>query len=813
MKNIYNFIFKYSKSIISFLIIALILFSYYSTKLEIDASADTLLLNDDKDLIFQRTVAKRFSTSEIMVITYAPKDKLLSDKSLETLKNLHSSLSKVSLIQSVESILSVPLLLSPPREIQDLIGNTRTIETDDINKTLVKKEFLSNPLYAGSLVSKDFKTSTIILKLYKDKTYDTLVEQRNKLLKKARFSPLLPEESKILQKVKKEFKIHRDKQRESMSQGIRQIRNIIQAHKSEASLFLGGVSMISNDIVSFVKNDLLIYGISLALLLMLVLSLLFRKIKWVVIPLSICLFSVLAITSSLGFFGWEITVVSSNFIALQLIITISIVLHLIVRYEEILGLYPRASHKRIVLLTMLSKITPTSFAVLTTIAGFGSLVLSKIYPIVNLGWMMSAGIFLSLVISFIFFPILTLLFKKGDVHRQNSESFLPSLATNIIQKDRVGIYLSVILALVFAFTGASKLIIENSFIDYFKKDTQIYKSMRVIDQELGGTTPLDIIVTFKEDTTTATDEEDEFADEFADEANAEQYWFTPDKLTLIVKIHDYLKNLPQIGDVQSLASLLKVGKLLNHNEDLDSIKLAILYTKIPEEYREIVLSPYLNISHNQIRFATRVIDSNKHLRRDALLKKITFDINGMLDPKVATVSLSNLMVLYNNLLQSLFKSQITTLGTVLAVLGLMFLLLFRSILITLIALTVNIIPIGIVFGFMGWLHIPLDVMTITIAAIAIGIGVDNTIHYLYRSRDEIRKNNRYLEVIGIANQNVGQAMFFTTLSIIIGFSILLLSNLIPTIYFALLTIVAMISALISNLILLPKLLILLKPFK
>jgi len=259
LKNIYNFIFKYSKSIISFLIIALILFSYYSTKLEIDASADTLLLNDDKDLIFQRTVAKRFSTSEIMVITYAPKDKLLSDKSLETLKNLHSSLSKVSLIQSVESILSVPLLLSPPREIQDLIGNTRTIETDDINKTLVKKEFLSNPLYAGSLVSKDFKTSTIILKLYKDKTYDTLVEQRNKLLKKARFSPLLPEESKILQKVKKEFKIHRDKQRESMSQGIRQIRNIIQAHKSEASLFLGGVSMISNDIVSFVKNDLLIY--------------------------------------------------------------------------------------------------------------------------------------------------------------------------------------------------------------------------------------------------------------------------------------------------------------------------------------------------------------------------------------------------------------------------------------------------------------------------------------------------------------------------------------------------------------------------
>ncbi len=798
------------------MLIALLSFSYYSTKLEIDASADTLLLDDDKDLAFKRTVDKRFSTSDFMVITYTPKEKMLSTESLETLKSLHNSLSKVDLVKSVESILTVPLLLSPTREIQDLAGDARTLESNNIDKVLVKKEFLNNPLYVGNLVSKDFKTSTIILKLYKDKIYSSLLEQKNIFLKKARISSLSPEELKLLKKVKKDFKIHRDRQRESMSKGIKQIRNIMQTHKSEASLFLGGVGMISNDIVSFVKSDLLVYGISLVLLLILILSLLFRKVKWVVIPLSICLLSVLAITSSLGFFGWEITVISSNFIALQLIITISIVLHLIVRYEELLSLYPRASHKRIVLLTMLSKITPTSFAVLTTIAGFGSLLLSKIYPIINLGWMMSAGIFLSLIISFIFFPTLALLFKKGAVRTQNSDSFLPSLATRIIQKDRVGIYLVVVLTLIFAFTGASKLIIENSFIDYFKQDTQIYKSMKVIDQELGGTTPLDIIITFKDDTidiNMEADEEDEFADEFADDANAEQYWFTPQRLELAIQIHDYLKSLPQIGDVQSLASLLKIGKLLNNNEDLDSIKLAILYTKIPQEYRDIVLSPYLNIEHNQMRFATRIMDSNKNLRRDALLKKITYDIDAMLDPQVATLSLSNLMVLYNNLLQSLFKSQITTLGTVLIILALMFLLLFRSVLITSIALVVNVIPIGIVFGFMGWLHIPLDVMTITIAAIAIGIGVDNTIHYLYRFKDEIDNNSSYLEVVRATNKSVGEAMFFTTLSIIIGFSILMLSNLVPTVYFALLTIVAMVSALISNLLLLPKLLILFKPFK
>jgi len=347
--------------------------------------------------------------------------------------------------------------------------------------------------------------------------------------------------------------------------------------------------------------------------------------------------------------------------------------------------------------------------------------------------------------------------------------------------------------------------------------------MKIIDQELGGTTPLDVILTLSdEDSTvlsiTETEEDtEEDADSFEDEFNSVEeqdlYWFTDEKIQIINTVHDYLTYIAQIGEVQSFATLLDTGKILNQNKSLDSIDLALIYQKLPQKYREIILLPYVNIEHNQLRFSTRIVDSNEALRRDALLKTITDDLMHMIDPNVATVQLSNLMVLYNNMLQSLFNSQITMISLVLLIIFLMFFILFRSLKLTLIALTVNVIPIGMVFGFMGWLHIPLDIMTITIAAIAMGIGVDDTIHYIHRFKVEFAKDNFYYFTMHRTNTSIGNALYYTTLTVVIGFSILTLSNLIPTIYFGLLTMLVMIAALISNLILLPKLLLLVKPFK
>jgi predicted RND superfamily exporter protein len=817
-------ILKYPLSVFIVLISSILIFGTNVAKLEIDASAETLLLNDDKDLAFSRTVAKRFKSNDVLILAYKPKQDLLSPESLQTLTHISDDLKKLPGVESVDSLINVPLFFSPIRDMDDLINETRTLKSADIDLSLVKQEFLTSPLYKDRLVNKDFTISSILIHLYQNPEYFTLLEKRNLLLEKQKISSLTKEEKQALQDVTIAFKKHRDEQRILDNKNIKEIRSLISKYQDDATFFLGGVQMISNDIIGFVKNDLLIYGSILILLLILVLGVVFKKPRWVMLPILICALSVIAITSSLGFFGWEITVISSNFIALQLIITISIVLHLIVRYEELLTLYPRASSKRLILLTMLTKATPTFFAILTTIAGFSSLLFSHIHPVINLGWMMSAGITLSLIISFIVFPTVLMLLKKTPPVKRKKFTFsLPSLTAKIILHDKKAIFIITFLTIVFSVTGASQLIVENSFINYFKKDTDIYKGMKIIDQELGGTTPLDIILTLSDENSTVSpiteteedteEDADSFEDEFNTVENEDQYWFTDEKITIIKKVHNYLTHIAQVGEVQSFATLLDTGKILNQNKNLDSVDLAIIYQKLPQKYREIILLPYVNIEHNQLRFSTRIVDSNEALRRDALLKKITDDLTHIIDHHVATVQLSNLMVLYNNMLQSLFNSQITMISLVLLIIFVMFFILFRSIKLTLIALTVNIIPIAMVFGFMGWLHIPLDIMTITIAAIAMGIGVDDTIHYIHRFKVEFAKDNFYYYTMHRTNTSIGNALYYTTLTVVIGFSILTLSNLIPTIYFGLLTMLVMIAALISNLILLPKLLLLVKPFK
>ena len=822
VKNFYDsVILKYPVKVLLLLLLIISTLTYQATKLEIDASAETLLLDDDKDLKFAREVSKRYYKPSLLVITYTPKQDLLSKNSLDNLKQLSQALEKIEKIDSVVSILNVPLIQSPIRPITDLIEGVNSLETADFDMDLVKKEFLNSEFYSNNLVSSDFKTTAVILNLKDDKKYFELLEKRNLLLTKKRNAKLSEKEKIALDKTIKEFKIYRDLLREKDETNIAEIRAVIKKYNSNATIFLGGIDMIANDIVGFVKNDLLIYGSTLILLLIFILWLIFRNPRWVILPITICVLSVISTAGILGLFNLEVTVISSNFISLQLIITLAIVLHLIVRYRELNLKYKNASQYKLVINTVLSKLSPSFFAIITTIIGFASLVLSSIQPVKNLGLMMSAGIAISLFIAFIIFPIILLMLPKRNEYikqGKHSKFSLIPLCISIVEKKGIAIILGSILLVIFSIIGASKLIVENSFINYFKQSTEIYKGMKVIDQNLGGTTPLDVIIKFKEDKKENVLEvlDDEFADfeeELDSNSDEKQYWFSQDKMDTITRVHDYLENLEEVGKVQSLASVLKVGKLLNQDKELDGVMLALLYKKIPNEYKNMILSPYINIENNEARVSMRIIDSNENLRRNDLINKINRDLREIIRNKETTFQLSNLMILYNNMLQSLFDSQIKTLGLVIILLFAMFLILFKSIKIAIIAILANMVPISSIFGIMGFFEIPLDIMTITIAAISIGIGVDDTIHYIHRFKDEFKSDHNYLNAMKRSHKSIGYAMYYTSLVVIIGFSILVLSNLIPTIYFGLLTVVVMVTILASALLLLPRLIILLKPFK
>jgi len=824
-KKIYDsLIFKYPFIFLLLVSIFVGYLTYNAKYMQIDASAETLLLEDDEDLKFFRQTFKKYENSNFLIVTYSPNKPLLDNSTLENIKKLSDNFLKVENISKVDSILTVPLLQSPIRPISDLVAGVDSLSTKEFDKNLVENEFKTSELYKNALVSSDFKTTAIVLHLKDDEKYFQFIEKRESLQKKKKEQQLTFNEELELEKNSLEFKQYREELREKEAKNIENIRAIIKNHENEAKIFLGGVNMIASDAIIFIKNDLLVYGLSLLIIFIFVLWYIFRRLRWVAIVLFICFISILSTAGILGLFNWEVTVISSNFVALQLIITMSIVVHLVERYRELFFKYKHASQYKLVINTILSKLIPSFFAVITTVVGFASLILSKIEPVINLGLMMSVGILVSLVLAFIFFPVFLILIGKKDEHKKDKElfSFINKLPNIVLNRGSI-IILTAIFVAIFSIIGSGKIFVENSFINYFKSSTEIYKGMKVIDENLGGTTPLDVIINFKtnsthiEDTSLKEKENsffDDFEDEFEATKNEAQYWFTQDKLQTISQVHNYLETIPEIGKVQSLATLLKIGKTLNNNQDLDAITLALIYNQLPNEYKKLILSPFVNIESNEARITMRIIDSNDNLRRNELIKKINSDLETIITSKDTSFRLTNLMVLYNNMLQSLFNSQIATAGTSILVLAFMFFILFRKIKMVFIALITNLIPISLVFGIMGWLKIPLDIMTITIAAIALGIAVDDTIHFMHRFEFEFKQNQAdYALSLTKALKTVGYPMYHTTIIVVIGFSILMLSNLVPTIYFGLLTAIVMISVLVANLLLLPKLLLILKPYK
>lgn len=834
-----KFLLVYPRVVLFLILSAVAFLGYQSRFLIIDASSETLLLEDDRDLKYTREVYSRYGVHDFLVITFAPPGDLLSEESLAVIRNLKRDLSALEGVASINTILDVPLLESPPKPISELIKNVPNLESPGVDLELARKEFVTSPIYRNLLVSPDFRTTALQVNLPPDEKFRDLVKRRDDLRAEKQSRKWNAEKEKELERVAAELKDYRGEIREKQHRLISDVRAVIDKNRGNGPLFLGGVSMIADDLVTFVKNDLKVFGWGVLVFLVLTLTTIFRQLRWIFLPLFCVLFSALAMSGILGITGWEVTVISSNFISLQLIMTTAFTVHLTVRYRELLAQNPEMEQRRLVLNTVTFMAQPCLYSALTTLAGFGSLILSGILPVINFGWMMGAGITVSLLMTFLLFPAVVVLMDKRAPNVSFEEHFpLTRVFARLTEKRGPLILAISILVLITSVAGISKIVVENSFINYFKDTTEIYQGLRLIDRQLGGTTPLDITIDMgsagnpsrtppdpPEDNPTRdpgenlepdpADEFDDFSDfeaEFLEAENDAKYWFTDERMKRVREVHQYLDRIKETGKVFSLGTMLKVGEKLNKGEPLDSFELALIYEELPEEYRKLVLMPYVSIENDQVRFSVRVRDSEETLRRNELLKKIRADLEGSLGFEREQVHFSGLLVLYNNMLQSLYRSQILTLAAAVGALMVMFMVLFRSVVVSLIAIFPNLLSIGFVLGFMGWTGIPLDMMTITIAAISVGIAVDNTIHYLHRFRREFKADRKYIPTMHRCHGSIGYAMYYTTLTIVIGFSILVLSNFIPTIYFGLLTGLAMVVALVAALTLLPRLIVWIKPF-
>ena len=786
-----NIILKNPKSIFITLLIALLSFGYFAKDFRLDASSETLLIEGDPDLKYLKEISKRYGSKDFLILTYTPQEDMISDSSINNLLSLKYKIQSLEWVHSVITLLDIPLLNSTDAPLQERLENFKTLKDESIDRARGFNEIISSPVFRNFVISEDGKTSGIIVNI-----------KKNKELKE------------IENKSKNEIEIHNDFIKKQNHQNILEIREIIKSYEDIGKIHLGGIPMIADDMMSFIKSDIIVFGLGVFLFIIITLWFVFRKLIWIIVPISSCIFSVVIMMGVLGMLGWKVTVISSNFIALMLILTMAMNIHLSTRFLQLRQNFPDKDISELIILTTNKMFWPILYTVLTTIIAFLSLIFSEIKPIIDFGWMMTLGLITSFLITFTLLPSLINFVPEDNIFlNEYSESKITTFFSKSSQNNKNLIFVISGLIIILSFVGISRLEVENSFINYFSKKTEIYKGMKLIDEKLGGTTPLEVILKFPEKKKLENND-DEFEDWGDDDSQDEKkYWFTKDKIDKISEIHNYLDDLPQIGKVLSFSSIIDVATLLNNNKPLGTLEMGVLYTKIPETIKTEIIDPYISIEDNEARISIRIIDSQENLRRNDLIKKINYDLKNEFGLEESEFKLAGVLILFNNLLQSLFKSQILTLGLVMIGIFAMFFVLFRNIKLSFIGVVPNFIAAFFILGIIGLLGIPLDMMTITIAAITIGIAVDNSIHYIYRFKEEFKDLNDYNKTINLCHSTVGKAILNTSITIVFGFSILILSKFIPTIYFGVFTGIAMLLAMVSVLTLLPSLILLIKPFE
>jgi len=785
-----NTVLKNPKSIFLLLLITLLSFGYFSKDFKLDASSDSLLIEGDPDLKYLKEITERYGSRESLVLTYTPSERMVSESSINNLLSLKYKIQSLDWVHSVITLLDIPLLNNSEAPLQERLESFKTLKDENVDIERGFKEILISPVFRNFVISEDGKTSGVIVYIKKDEPKD--IENKNE----------------------KEIEIYKDNLKKKNHKNITEIREVIKSYENVGKIYLGGIPMIADDMMSFIKSDIIVFGLGVFLFIIATLWFVFRKLIWIIIPISSCFFSVLIMTGLLGLLGWKVTVISSNFIALMLILTMAMNIHMCTRFLQLRNDFPNLDNFEIISMTAGKMFWPIIYTVLTTICAFLSLIFSGIKPIIDFGWMMTLGLITSFIITFTLLPTLLGFMSNNNIKiKKDSDSKITSFFGKVSINNKSSIFIITGFVIILSIVGISRLEVENSFINYFDKNTEIYKGMKLIDEKLGGTTPLEVILKFPtiEEIKTITDDDfEDWGD--AESQDDEKYWFTKDKVDKIRSVHNYLDNLPAVGKVLSFSSIIEVATRLNKNKPLGTLEMGVLYSKIPESIKKDIIDPYVSIKDNEARISLRIIDSQDGLRRNDLINQINYDLENKLKLNKEEFKLAGVLILFNNLLQSLFKSQILTLGLVMVGIFVMFMVLFRNIKLSLIGVVPNFIAAFFILGIIGLLGIPLDMMTITIAAITIGIAVDNSIHYIYRFKEEFLKSKDYNKTLKTCHSTVGVAILNTSITIIFGFSILVFSKFIPTIYFGVFTGIAMLLAMISVLTLLPSLILISKPF-
>lgn len=764
---------------------------FFATKFKIDASADTLLLKDNKLFIETQVMNQRFSPEEFILLAYEPKKHdVFSQQTFDDITSLSTSLESFDRVKTVNHILNVPLLSQASELNANLNPDEFTWQSKQYSPEVMADIFKSHPIFTDLLVNKSQSATAIQIVFEQNPKLLDLENQiiniQKTLLDK---QELTDEQQQQIDQLKQQADPIQAELKKQRQQEIEQIYELTAPYKESAAIYLGGAYVLGQQMIEIVQSDLVVFGSAIGLAIVILLFILFRRIRWVMLPVICCSLSVLLTVGLFGLLDMRATVISSNFIALQLILTLAVVIHLIVEFRQLSAKQQDQgqNHNALLIETFNRKFKPCLYAAITTSVGFASLVFSGIQPVVSFGWMMIVAMFVSILVSLILFPAFLSLVneRKENTSSKVTEFVIGVFKSWVLTFPKTIVIGSVIITGV-AVVGILRLDVENSFLNYFKSSTQVHKELTFIDQQFGGSTPLDVVYTIP-----AAQQDPELE-------------LTAETVQTLQKIQAVLQSYEEMGNSTSIVNFTELAMTINSGKPLTEYELTAIYRLLDDSLKDKLLGAYFIPEQNQLRISSRIKDSTENFDRAEFMRSLKADLEAI-GVKQSDYSLTNLFVLYQDILQRLFSSQIVTLGLVFIALTLVLFAIFKSIKIALIAVIPNILTTLVILGVMGWFNIALDLMTITIAAIAMGIAVDDTIHFVHRFLEE-RQQNSANEAVSKTFDSVGYALLYTTTIIALGFALLSFSDFVPSILFGLLTALAMLVALITDSTLLPVLL-------
>ena len=728
---------------------AIILLAIFCSSLGInnfrfDASSETLILDNDVDYQIYEQTNDDFGSSDFLILAIQSSNEIFTLDNLQNLQNLRDKIQVIEGVDSVVSVFDAPILEQPKLSLIKSASNDKYLLEDELHLSLAKQELRDSPIFSELVISKDGKTLAFQINLDGKDNYD---------------------------------------------QTVIDIRSEIETFKN-FDINLAGPSMIVFDTINFIKNDVITFGTITILVFFIFLYLIFRDFWPVTIILLNALIVMFISIGVMGLMDWPISIVSSNFLALLLITSIAISIHILAKVQTDVD-------KNISTSKSLSDIfMPCLFTALTTIVGFASLILSDIKPVIDFGKMMSVGVLLNLLSSFLFIPLALELKNIKSITQKNIADFVYNngyvQSKGFIKKAWIPFLLIFIPLIIYLPTN---LKVENKFIDYFNKETEIYKGMETIDKNLGGTTPFDIILSLPE-AIEEVDEEDLF---FSENSETAKYWWKKDNMDKLQKVQNEVSKIDELGKILSIANGIELAQNLNNNQPLGDLELAFVRNSLLDSERaQKVLETFIDETEKSTKIFARTIDSSPNLNRNELINSIDKILQKNFEGTEIDYQITGLGVLYNNLLQSLFSSQIKTLSFVLVSIFLMVSFLFRSLLVGFSVMFIPSISVGVVMSSMSILNIPLDIMTITIASICVGMSVDYAIHFAWRYLKENDEKKTLL--------SAGRAILITGSTIIMGFLVFLFSNFNPTILFGVFSGIAIFFAMFLSIYLLPRIL-------